>query len=59
MLKIEEKPIDSEEKRPWGALWFFSVEREEKRVNVLLSADILWKILNEFVGWDTDKESRN
>ena len=32
MLKIEEKPIDSEGKRPWGALWFFSVEREEKRV---------------------------
>lgn len=34
MLKIEEKPIESEDKRAWGALCFFffllPIEREGK-----------------------------
>ena len=30
MLKIEEKPIESDDKRAWGALCFFSIEREGK-----------------------------
>ena len=60
MLKIEEKPIDSEEKRAWGALWFFSIEREEKKVWRRSNGEMssTWKI-NESVGWDTDKDSRH